>query len=107
MDMHPVAKPVLLISFAVLSQTRCMFLIIAELGMSALEVGSTAPVSVQICRELAGLPVWQIRSGQMVTLDAGCFLEASQEAGESAIMRTSIPCPPSHLRMPSAHMSGA
>ena len=38
---------------------------------------------MQICRDLASMPVWQIRGGQMVTLDAGCFLEASQEPGKT------------------------
>ena len=42
---------------------------------------------MQICRELASMPLWQIRGGQMVTLDAGCFLEASQEPGETCCQR--------------------
>ena len=33
---------------------------------------------MQVCHDLAGQAVWQTRSGQVVQLHEGCFLEASE-----------------------------
>lgn len=37
---------------------------------------------VQVCRDIAEKPLWQLRNGRMITLRDGCFIQPNEDVSE-------------------------